>query len=277
VGGVTSVPVLLAINLVVTMGAMVGLWGLSIRLGDPSFVDAWWPIGFVVVAWVSFALGDGDPTRSAVLAALTTIWGLRLGGYLFWRWRRNGPDGRYVAMLRHATGNPHVFTLTRVFLLQGALLWVVSLSLQLGQVGIEGTPAGLRPAGLVGLVLAIVGILLESIGDLQLVRFKADPANEGKVMDRGLWRYTRHPNYFGDACLWWGLFLVALANPVTAVGIVGPLVMTSLLARWSGVGPLERRLERHKPGYADYIARTSGFVPMPPHRARPTTIERRTS
>lgn len=253
---------LLMTNLAVTLGCMALLWLLSIRRGDPSFIDAWWPMGFVVIAWVTNALADGDTTRSAVLVSITTIWGLRLGGYLFWRWRRNGPDRRYVSMLRHAPGNPHVFTLTRVFLLQGVLLWTVSLPVQLGQR--YESPAGLRPLGWAGIALSVIGIAFESIGDAQLVRFKADPSNEGKVMDAGLWRYTRHPNYFGDACLWWGLFMVAVVSPVTSAAIIGPLAMTCLLAKWSGVGPLEARLKRHKPDYADYIARTSGFVPRLP-------------
>lgn len=264
----TALP-LLATNLAVTIGCMLVLWTVSIRRRDPSFIDAWWPMGFVVIAWVTLALTDGDPTRRAVLVGLITVWGLRLGGYLFWRWRRNGPDRRYLSMLRHAKGSPHVFTLTRVFLLQGVLLWVVSAPLQLGQR--YASPAGLRPLGWIGVIVAGVGVAFESVGDAQLVRFKADPANAGQVLRSGLWRYTRHPNYFGDACLWWGVFLVAVVNPVTAAAIAGPCVMTFLLARWSGVGPLEARLKRHKPDYADYIAHTSGFIPLPPrpsqHRA----------
>ncbi len=259
---------LLALTLATAMGCMVALWLVSIRRGDPSFIDASWPMGLVVVAWESWAVADGDPTRRAVLVAVTTVWGLRLGGYLFWRWRRQGPDKRYVSMLRHAPGNPHVFTLQRVFLLQGALLWVVSLPLQLGQRG--ATPHGLRPAGIVGAALCALGIAFETIGDAQLTRFKSRDENAGQVMDRGLWRYTRHPNYFGDACVWWGLFLVAAVNPTTMIAIVGPVTMTFLLARWSGVGPLERGLQRRKPGYVDYMARTSGFVPMPPRRVAST-------
>ena len=271
----TSLASLLALNLAVTMACMVGLWLVSVRLGDPSFVDAWWPMGFAVVAWVSFVVADGDPVRQGWLVGLTTVWALRLGGYLFWRWRRNGPDKRYVNMIRHAPGNPHAFTLRNVFLLQGALLWVVSLPLQLGQWYAD--PRGLLPLGFVGVVLCVAGIAFESIGDAQLTRFKADPANAGRVMDRGLWRYTRHPNYFGDACTWWGLLLVSVANPVTALAVVSPLVMTFLLARWSGVGPVERRLKRHKPDYAEYSGRTSCFVPLPPRAAatsRPPIEER---
>ncbi len=241
---------------------MLLLWLVSVRLGDPSFVDAWWPMGFVVVGWTAYAGTEGDRTRGLVLAGLVTVWGLRLGGYLFWRWRRTGADKRYVFLLSRAKGSKHAFTLTRVFLLQGVLLWLVSMPLQLGQVYAE--PAGLQPLGYAGVALALVGIGFESVGDAQLVRFKADPASAGRVMDRGLWRYTRHPNYFGDACLWWGVFLVALVNAVTAIAVIGPLAMTALLARWSGVGPLERGLHRTRPAYADYVARTSAFIPRPP-------------
>ena len=216
------------------------LWLIAIRIGDPSFVDAFWGAGFVVVAWVAFALTDPGPARRPLLVAVTTVWGLRLGSYLLWRWRRNGPDRRYVAMLRHAE-NPKRFMLTKVFLLQGALMWVVSLPLQLGPVYEE--PAALGPAQWIGLALAIFGIVFESTGDAQLVAFKRDPANVGLVLDHGLWRYTRHPNYFGDTCTWWGLFLISLANPVTVLGAVGPAVMTFLLA-------VERRRSARRPDAA---------------------------
>jgi steroid 5-alpha reductase family enzyme len=248
---------------------MLALWGLSVPRGDPSFIDAWWPMGFVVVAWVSVASTDANTSRGAWLVGLTTVWGLRLSGYLLWRWRKNGPDRRYVNMMRHAPGNKHVFTLTKVFLLQGALLWVVSLPLQVGQW--YGAPSSLQLLGYVGIAVSVIGIAFESIGDAQLVRFKADAANAGLVMDRGLWRYTRHPNYFGDCCFWWGIWLVAVVNPVVALTLISPCVMTFLLAKWSGVGPLERGLKRHRPGYVDYISRTSGFVPLTPNTRSATT------
>ena len=256
---------LLAVNLGVTLGCMLVLWLLSIRRGDPSFVDAWWPMGFVAVGWVTFGATSGDPTRRALLVGIITLWGVRLGGYLFWRWRRNGPDRRYVNMLRHAKGNPHVFTLTKVFLLQGVLQWVVSAPLQVGQR--YDAPAGLQPLGWAGVALCAIGFVFEVVGDAQLVRFKTDASNEGQVLRSGLWRYTRHPNYFGDACLWWGVFLIAVVNAPTAAAVIGPCAMTFLLARWSGVPTVEARLKRHKPDYADYIARTSGFIPMPPRSA----------
>lgn len=269
VAAVSVILGLLVVNLAVTIVCMLTLWGLSIRTGDPSFIDGWWPLGFVVIAWISFVWsgGDGgDATRRVLLTGVTTVWGVRLGAYLLWRWRKNGPDRRYVNMVRHAPGNPHVFTLTRVFLLQGVLLWIVSLPLQVGQW--REANAGIGPLGFAGLGLCAIGLVFETLGDAQLVRFKADATNAGRVLDTGLWRYTRHPNYFGDACMWWGLFLVAAVDAVAATSVVGPAVMTFLLARWSGVGPLERRLERHKPDYAAYVASTSGFVPMPPRKVR---------
>jgi steroid 5-alpha reductase family enzyme len=258
---------LLAITFAVTIGSMVALWTLYLRNGDPSFIDVWWPLGFLVVACLSFVITDGDPTRRALLVGITAVWSVRLSTYLFARWRRNGPDKRYMNLIRHADGNPRLFVLKSIFLSQGLLMWLVSLPLVLGQV--YRSPEGVQAAGYAGLVLCVIGIGFESIGDSQLRRFKADPANTGRVMDKGLWRYTRHPNYFGDAVNWFGLALVAIVNPVTAMVLLSPCLMTFLLIRWSGVAPLERRLGRHKPGYADYVARTSGFFPRPP---RPATV-----
>ena len=258
-----AAPALLFVNLAVVLVCMSALWAVATRTGDPSFVDAFWPFGFVIVAAVSFAFtADGDGARRAALLVLTAVWGLRLAGYLFARWRRSGPDPRYVALLRNAP-NRNVAMLTKVFLLQGALMWVVSLPLQLGM---AASATGFTLLGYAGIALSVTGIAFESIGDAQLARFKADPAHAGKVMDRGLWRYTRHPNYFGDACHWWGVFLVALVDVTTALSVIGPLLMNFLLVRWSGKALLERKLGRSKPGYADYVARTSGFFPRPPRR-----------
>jgi steroid 5-alpha reductase family enzyme len=240
---------------------MLSLWFVSVQIGDPSFIDAAWAFGFVLVAAVAFQIADGDPTRKSVLLLLTTVWGLRLGVYLLWRWRKNGADRRYVRMLEKAPGNKHVFTLTRVFLLQGALLWLVSMPVQLGQLD---AAHGITVVGYAGIALALVGIALETIGDAQLVRFKADESNAGRVLDRGLWRYTRHPNYFGDTCVWWGLFLIAVTDVTSAFAVVGPLVLTFLLLRWSGAPITERHLHRSRTGYAEYVARTSSFIPRPP-------------
>lgn len=265
---------LLVVNLAVTIAIMLGLWTVSLILKDPSFIDAWWSIGLVLVGWIGFLASSGDPTRRWLLLAITTVWGVRLGGYLLWRWRKNGPDKRYMAMIRHAPGNPHLFTLTRVFLLQGALLWIISLPIQLGMR--YHSPQGLLPSGYLGVLFCVVGFAFESVGDLQLVRFKAKPQNDGHVMDRGLWHFTRHPNYFGDSCMWWGLFLISVVNPITALALVSPVLMTFLLVRWSGAGPLEKGLRKRKPDYVEYVLRTSSFIPMPPKRLSPSDSQRST-
>jgi steroid 5-alpha reductase family enzyme len=156
-----------------------------------------------------------------------------------------------------------IISLVTVFLLQGVLMWVVSLPVQLGQV--SDTPdVGVIAA--IGVVVWMVGLFFETVGDFQLSRFKRDPSNEGKVLDTGLWRYTRHPNYFGDCCAWWGIAIVAAESATGAWGIIGAVVMTVLLLRVSGVALLEKSLSKRKPDYQAYVDRTSAFVPMPPKR-----------
>lgn len=258
-------PILL-INAAVLLTIMAGLWALSIRLGDVSFIDSFWAFGFVIVAWVTFLLADGAIERQLLLVGITTIWGVRLGGYLFYRWRKEGPDKRYVALLNKAGDKRHQTSLQKVFLLQGVLLWVVSLPIQLGQ--IPSAPETLGLFAYAGAALCLIGFAFETIGDWQLMKFKQDPANAGKALDTGLWRYTRHPNYFGDACIWWGLYMIAAETVLGRFSIVGPMLLTFLLVKWSGAALLERRLKRSRPEYADYIARTSAFIPMPPKRLR---------
>ena len=262
---------ILILNAAVLLTIMVGLWGLSIRIGDVSFIDSFWAIGFVIVAWISFFLADGVFERKLLLAVLTTIWGLRLGGYLLYRWRKEGPDKRYVALLSKAGDKRHQVSLRKVFLLQGVLLWIVSLPLQLGQA--PAAPASLGLLAYAGVALCLIGIAFETIGDWQLMKFKQNPDNAGKALDTGLWRYTRHPNYFGDACVWWGLYLIAAETIAGRFSIVGPLLLTFLLVKWSGAALLERRLKRSRPEYADYIARTSAFIPMPPKRASSSNLK----
>ena len=257
---------ILMLNAAVLLTIMLALWALSIRLGDVSFIDSFWAFGFVIVAWITFFLAGGDATgRNLLITGLTTVWGLRLGGYLFYRWRKEGPDKRYVALLNKAGEKRHRTSLQKVFLLQGVVLWIVSLPVQLGQ---AAGPAALGPLAYAGALLCVVGIAFETIGDWQLMKFKENLDNAGKALDRGLWRYTRHPNYFGDACVWWGLFLIAAETSLGLFSIVGPMLLTFLLVKWSGAALLERRLKRSRPEYADYIARTSAFIPMPPKRAK---------
>jgi steroid 5-alpha reductase family enzyme len=246
------------------LGCMLLLWLVSIPLKDASIVDIFWGPGFAVAAWVSFALAGGAPARKWLVALLTTIWALRLGLYLFWRKRGHGEDPRYTALINHlGPEKRHRTTLTRVFLLQGVIMWVVALPVVAAPVWRE--PA-LGPFAYTGAALWLVGFLFESVGDWQMARFKADPANKGKVMDRGLWRWTRHPNYFGDACVWFGLWLIACDHPLGWALVISPLLMTYFLVKVTGKALLERRLKRANPEYAAYIARTSGFFPLPPRR-----------
>jgi steroid 5-alpha reductase family enzyme len=167
-------------------------------------------------------------------------------------------------MRARVPGDFHRWAFTRVFLLQGGLIWLISLPIQVGG-PLSGNSSPTWTMWL-GVALWLVGFVFETVGDAQLARFRRRAA-DGDVLDTGLWRYTRHPNYFGDACVWWGIFLVACTHPLVLVTVVGPAMMTFLLVRVSGKPILERDLGRRKPGYAAYVERTSGFLPWPPSRA----------
>jgi steroid 5-alpha reductase family enzyme len=247
------------------LGLVVAVWALSVPLRDVSIIDVAWGLGFVVIGWVCFAVGHGDRDRRLLLAILVSAWGLRLAGHIARRNAGRGEDRRYAAM-REREGERFRFTsLYRVFLVQAVAMWIVSLPLQAG--GALGGGRGLEVIDVIGVAVWALGFGFEAIGDLQLDRFKADPDNRGKVMDRGLWRYTRHPNYFGDATMWWGLgILAAGAGAVALWGLAGSALDTFTLTRVSGKPMLERDIEERRPGYREYIERTSGFVPLPPKR-----------
>jgi steroid 5-alpha reductase family enzyme len=245
---------------------MAALWLLSLALRNASIVDVFWGLGFVVIAAVVLvATGGARSPRSWLLAAMVGLWGLRLAGYLLWRNAGHGEDPRYAAMRRHWGARFWWVSLFTVFALQGVLMWIVSLPIQLGLLAPGGALGALDA---LGVALFGLGMVFEAVGDRQLARFRADPANAGRVLDRGLWRYTRHPNYFGDCCVWWGIFAVALATPYGPWSVVGPATMTFLLLRVSGVAMLERSIHRRRPAYVEYRERTSGFLPRPPRRAR---------
>ena len=241
---------------------MIGTWLLSLALKNASIVDIVWGFGFVCVAWaVRLRVDEGLDARQNLLVLMTTVWGLRLAGYLFWRNHGKGEDYRYKAMRKHWGPRFPLISLGTVFGLQGVLMFIVSLPVQLGQT--RDTP-DLGWLAYLGIAVWLVGLFFEVVGDAQLAKFKADASNQGKVMNRGLWKYTRHPNYFGDACVWWGIALVAAETTVGKFGIIGAIVMTVLLRRVSGVVLLEKSLSKRKEGYAEYVARTSAFIPRPP-------------
>jgi steroid 5-alpha reductase family enzyme len=236
------------------------IWLLSLWLRDASIFDVAWGFGFVLVAWVSFALADGAEPRKALVVALTTIWGVRLGVHLAWRAARSEEDFRWRE-LRARHGRGFAGASLGHFAFQGLGMWVISLPVQAAQV--PGSPADLTAVDFAALALWTLGFAFEAVGDLQLARFRADPRNRGKVMDRGLWRYTRHPNYFGDFCVWWGLYGFALATGEAWWSVAGPLMMSCILLRMSGVTVMDRHLSA-RPGYAEYKRRTSAFLPRPP-------------
>jgi len=242
---------------------MVLVWLLSLAVRDASIVDIVWGLGFAMIAVVGYVRAEGYPARRTLVAVLTMVWGVRLAVHLLMRNWGAGEDYRYQAMRRRWGTRFPVVSLVTVFGLQGVIMWVVSLPVQAAQV--SPTPGRLTVLDGVGIAAWVVGFAFEVVGDWQLRRFKADPDNAGRVMEKGLWRYTRHPNYFGDATMWWGLGIIAVATGAWWA-LLGPLVMTIFLLRVSGVPLLERRMSRTRPGYAEYAARTSSFVPLPPKR-----------
>jgi steroid 5-alpha reductase family enzyme len=257
-----------AVSAAVVLLALVVVWRIGVRMRDMSIIDIFWGPGFVLVAVVTLVVGDAPLGRRVLLAVLVGVWGLRLGGYLAWRNLGHGEDARYQAMRRHVGDGFHGWAFTHVFLFQGLVLTVVSLPVQIG--GNITSDTVLAPQVVAGVVLWAVGLGFEAVGDAQLARFKADAANASRVMDRGLWGWTRHPNYFGDSCAWWGIWLTTLVHPVALAGAIGPAVMTYFLLNVSGKALLERRMRKTRPGYDDYVARTSGFFPRPPRAASRT-------
>ncbi len=256
----TGIGTVLWVSATTIGGAVFLLWLVSLAIRDAGIVDVFWGAGFGLVAWAAFLATDGVDSRRMLLVLLTSLWGARLALYLAWRNLGKEEDFRYASMRRRWGARWWWWSLFQVFLLQGALIWIVSLPVQAGQV-----PAApdLGWMAAVGSAVWLIGIVFEGIGDLQLARFKADPGNRGLVMDHGLWRYTRHPNYFGDFMVWWGIWIVA-AEAGSWWTVIGPIVMSVLLLRVSGVAMLEKTIVQRRPGYAEYAQRTSAFFPMPP-------------
>ena len=250
-------PLLLALLAALALETVT--WLASLRRRDASVADVLWGPAFAALAWLFVSQADPLTRRGAGVAVVVTVWGLRLGWHIAARSRGRPEDPRYAAMRRTHGGRFWWVSLFTVFWLQGLILWVVALPLYAAQHGTD------RFSGLhaLGLICMLVGFAFEAVGDWQLARFRADPDTRGRVLDRGLWRYTRHPNYFGDALFWWGVFLTAAAAGGWWTA-VSPILMTMLLMRVSGVPLLERGLAETRPGYAEYVRRTSAFVPWRP-------------
>jgi steroid 5-alpha reductase family enzyme len=242
-------------------GAALVTWLVSLARRDVSIVDSLWGPMIALAAWAYALLAPQTGPRDIIILALASLWALRLSGHITWRNWGHGEDRRYQAI--RARNQPHFEykSLYLVFGLQAGLAWIVALPLM-------AALAGDRPLGwldALGAALWLFGIGFEALADRQLSRFKADRANQGRIMDRGLWAWSRHPNYFGECLVWWGAWLVALAAGA-AWTVVSPLLMTVLLLRVSGVALLEQDLTERRPAYRDYMVRTSAFIPWPPRR-----------
>ena len=255
--------VTLAFGLGTVVVFMAACMALAIRQEKLTVVDTAWGLGFVLVAVVSVVVtgyGDGMPGPQLLLLVLTAVWGLRLSIYLHRRNSKKGEDPRYQEMA-DADGRSFArVALTRVFLPQGIAMFLVATPVMVGMnnTGTIGWLAG------IGVVVWAVGLFFEAVGDHQLSQFKKDPDNKGKIMDQGLWRYTRHPNYFGDACVWTGIWLVAASSWAGVVTVISPIAMTIFLTKVTGASLNEKGMRQSKPGYDDYVRRTSGFIPLPP-------------
>lgn len=244
------------------LGLLFLLWLLSLALKNASIADIFWGPGFIAITWWNaWQIGLEFLTiRQVLLLSLVTIWGLRLAAHIFSRNHSRPEDFRYAAWREKYGKNWWWYSFIHVFLLQGTLLWIISIPL----IASMNEQNGESLWSLVPLACAIwgLGFYFEVVGDMQLAKFKSDPANQGKIMTTGLWKYTRHPNYFGDAVQWWGFYLLAVSMGAGWT-IFSPLLMTFLLVRVSGVALLEKTLQA-RPGYAEYARRTNAFLPWRP-------------
>ena len=251
-------------GLVPILTMMIVLWIISISITNVSIVDIFWGFGFAVTAITYYSLSDGNPTRMLLVLALVALWGLRLSVYLGIRNAGKGEDFRY-RNFRNSYGESRYWWVSffQTFLLQGTLMWLISLPVLAAMYYGSDKPVGV--IDMLAMVFWLVGFVFEAGGDLQLAAFKRNPENKGRVLDKGFWKYTRHPNYFGDAMVWWSFALFSIA----AGGywqIAGSAIITFFLMRVSGVTMLERTLLETKPKYRDYVNRTSSFFPLPPKK-----------
>lgn len=256
-------------NLAVSAGVIAVLMTLTSALAfcksRHAIVDVAWGVGFVLVAVVSAVLsaGQGSAQRKAVVVTLVAVWGLRLAGHLYWRARGRGEDPRYEALLNRAQRHRTIFALTHIYLPQGLVMWLVSMPIQIGMY--ERSTLG--PFGWFSTGVAAFGLVFEAVADAQLQAFRSEPANAGRVLSTGLWAWSRHPNYFGDTCMWWGVWGLASATWIGVAFVFSPILMTFMIVAKTGKNLLEKNLLASKgEGYARYVHNTSGFVPRRPRR-----------
>jgi steroid 5-alpha reductase family enzyme len=254
-------------NFAAVIAMMIIGWLISLRNRNVTIVDSLWGLGFVLITLITFYLSDGFPGRKTLIAVLATIWGMRLCIYLSKRNWGAGEDPRYGEWRKKSGERFWLVSLFKVFLLQAIFMWIISFVLQFGQ--LSSIPDRFVWLDMLGVLIWGVGFFFESVGDWQLARFKADPANKGRVMDQGLWAYSRHPNYFGEFLIWWGFFLITLSNFNSWWTVISPLIITAVLLKMTGIPLTEGTIIKNRPGYREYIRRTSAFIPWFPRKEVP--------
>jgi len=253
---------ILGVSVAIAVGYMTAIWILSLVRRNAGIVDAFWGPGFALLAAVLPVMNGEIPWRSLLILAMVAVWAGRLSAHIAVRNWGRPEDWRYRRWREESGRNFWWRSYFKVFLLQSVFLVVVAAPILVS--AWSRGPQGLTALDVAGTAVWVVGFLFEAVADAQLARFKRDPGNKGRVMDRGLWRYSRHPNYFGESVLWWGIFLVAASVPMGWAAAIGPITITFLLLRVSGVRMLERGLRSRRPGYEEYVRRTSSFIPLPP-------------
>lgn len=251
------------------LGVVVAFMGVGLALSQRqhklTVVDTMWGLGFILVAAETALVssgGDGDPALRWILLAMTAGWGLRLAWHLHRRNHGQAEDPRYTELAEQDGRSFTQVAALRVFLPQGIAMWLVATPIMVGANNTDVVVWLL----VVGVVVWAIGVFFEAVGDAQLAAFKKDPDNKGKLMDKGLWRYTRHPNYFGDACVWTGIWIVAAGSWAGLATVISPIAMTVFLTKVTGAALNEKGMKNTKPGYEEYVRRTSGFIPLPPRK-----------
>ena len=253
---------LFPVNLLAAAAFMCCGWIISLVRKNVTIADSFWGPGFVIIAWLTFFNANGFIGRKIILTGLVTLWGVRLFLHLHARNAGNSEDPRYAAWREKHGPNFWIISLFKVFLVQALFQWLIALGVQYGQM--FSVPARITLLDGLGLVIWGIGFVFESVADQQLSRFIKHPENKGKIMDAGLWRYSRHPNYFGESMMWWGIFIIVLSVPWGIWTIVSPLVITYTLLKITGVSMMEETIFGDNPAYQAYVARTSAFVPWFP-------------
>lgn len=252
------------VTLITALFAYMSLWFVvSLIKKRNDVADIAWGLGFVLMAWVSFVL-PGNPvgSRGLIVGLLVTAWGIRLAWHIYLRNKGKTEDYRYLAWRKEWGKWFYIRSYFQVYILQGVFLFLISVPVFLIH---KENGAALGVLDLIGLCVWVMGFFFEVVGDAQLSKFIKNPNNKGKLMQAGLWSYTRHPNYFGEVTQWWGIWLISLSVPLGWVGIIGPITITFLILKVSGIPLLEKKMAE-KPEFAEYKSRTSIFIPLPPKK-----------